>query len=195
MIQYKLLKLSSRMLRLYRTRVTLDWHTFESFLPQKGQLLDVGCGVGLLAYEIAQMRPALNILGIDISQENISFARDYHSLPNVQYQFVRLEALQGQFDYILFVDVFHHVPLAEHGNLLRECARLLVPGGHVLIKDIERRRGQFSWFMDHYVSGVDEVYLQNCDELLNTVMQYFDVICFEVRYRFPFPHFYIKARL
>lgn len=195
MIQYKLLKFSPKLLRLYRTRLTLDWPTLKSYLPVQGRLLDVGCGVGSLDYEIARARPQLNVLGIDISPENITLAQKHHALPNVDYQFVRLESVQGQFDCILFVDVFHHVPLTEHDALLLECVRLLTPGGYVLIKDIERRRGQVSWFMDRYISGADEVYLQNCDELTNTVSKHLRVISSKVRFKVPFPHYYIKTSL
>lgn len=193
MIQYGLIKRSARFLRWYRCRLLLDWRRLSFYLPARGSLLDVGCGVGSLDYEIARSSPRLTVFGIDLSNESVSLARTYHSLPNTGFSCESLETVTGRFDCIIFVDVFHHVPPARHDSLLRVSAELLAPGGYVLIKDIERRRGQVSLWMDRYVSGCDEVYLKNCEELSVAVSRHFTIVTSEVRYRFPFPHYYIKA--
>jgi 2-polyprenyl-3-methyl-5-hydroxy-6-metoxy-1,4-benzoquinol methylase len=193
MIQYALLKCSPRLLRWYRTCITLDWDHLKSYLPTQGRLLDVGCGVGAIDYEIARCRPTLEILGIDIDARSIALAQSYHTLPNVEFACLDLQFVQGQFDCILFVDVFHHVPSQEHDALLEACPRLLTNHGYVLIKDVERRGGQISWLMDRYISRAKEVYLHNCDELVREVSRHLRVICSKVHFRFPFPHYYIKA--
>jgi len=193
MIQYALLKRSPWLLRWYRTRITLDWEHLKSCLPTQGKLLDVGCGVGSIDYEIARHHPTLEILGIDIDARSIALAQFYHALPNVEFACLDLQSVQGQFDCILFVDVFHHVPPQEHDALLEACPRLLTNRGYVLIKDIERRGGQISWLMDRYVSRATEVYLHNCDELSGEVSRHLRVIGSEVHFHFPFPHYYIKA--
>jgi 2-polyprenyl-3-methyl-5-hydroxy-6-metoxy-1,4-benzoquinol methylase len=133
------------------------------------------------------------VCGIDINAESIAMAKAYHSLPNLTYAAVELRAVNGPFDCILFVDVFHHVPLSEVHELLEPCSELLTPNGFVLIKDIERRRGQASWFMDRYVSGCQEIYMRNCDEMGEQVSRILNVKEAEVRFRFPFPNYYIRA--
>jgi 2-polyprenyl-3-methyl-5-hydroxy-6-metoxy-1,4-benzoquinol methylase len=192
MLQYTLLKRSPRLLRWYRTQLMLDWNRLQAYLPARGRVLDVGCGVGSLDYEIGRQR-SLDVLGIDVSAESINLAKEYHALSNVEFAPLALEAVDGKFDCILFVDVFHHVPRIEHENLLRTCARLLAPGGYVVIKDIERRRGQVSVWMDRYLSGCSQVYMSNCEELRELVSQNLRVLSSEVRFRAPFPHYYIKA--
>ena len=195
MIQYALIKRSPQILRWYRTRITLDWDRLSGYLPTQGRLLDVGCGVGSLDYEIARCHPMLNVLGIDVDATSIALAQTYHALPNVEFACQELQSVEGQFDCVLFVDVVHHVPLQEHGNLLQSCTKLLAPGGYVLIKDVERRWGQINWCMDRYISGCAQIYMRDCDEMADTVSQFLRVLRSEVHFRAIFPHYYyiIKA--
>ena len=194
MLQYKILKWSPWFLRWYRVRFLVDLEHIRSYLPIEGRILDVGCGVGMLDHAIARANSKLNFLGIDIAPQSIDLANEFHALPNVEYSCQRLETVNGQFDCVLFVDVFHHVSPAEYTSLLESARALLAPGGYVLIKDIERRRGHASIWMDRYVSGCRELYMHNCDELAAYVSRYLTVEEQEVKFRLPFPHYYIKAR-
>ena len=193
MIQYRILKWSPKFLRWYRTRFLVDLDHIKNFLPSDGRILDVGCGVGMLDYAIALANPELDIFGIDVVAESVALAQAYHTLPNVEFACQRLETVEGQFDCVFFVDVFHHVSPNEYANLLESAKRLLAPGGYVFIKDIERRRGQISTWMDRYISGCQELYMHNCDELVDIASEHLKVESFEIRFRFPFPHYYIKA--
>jgi 2-polyprenyl-6-hydroxyphenyl methylase/3-demethylubiquinone-9 3-methyltransferase len=157
-------------------------------------VLDIGCGVGLVDYELGRTRPGIRILGIDISTESIARAREHHALPNVEYASIDLEQVGGRFDCVLLVDVLHHVPPDERIPLLEAASRLLSGRGYLFIKDIERNRGQISWFLDRMVSGAPEVFLRNCDEMVGEVTQSLEVVKTEVCFRFPFPHYYIVAR-
>jgi len=171
----------------------LDWNHLTDYLPAGGRMLDVGCGVGLLDYEIARHNHKISILGIDVASTSIEIANAYHALPNTEFACQMLQSVERQFDCILFADVFHHVPSEEHGDMLQACARLLAPGGYVIIKDIERRRGKVSIWMDRYISGCAEVYMRNCDEMIEVVSRHLKVVSSDVKFRFPFPHYYIKA--
>jgi 2-polyprenyl-3-methyl-5-hydroxy-6-metoxy-1,4-benzoquinol methylase len=195
MIQYALIKRSSRFLRWYRTGLLLDMKRLRANLPAKGRILDVGCGVGSVDYELARANPDLLVHGIDITPESITMAQQFHSRPNVKYECRRLEEVDGQFDCVLFIDVFHHVPPAYRDSLLNAAARLLKPQGYVLIKDISRRGGWASFALDHYVSKypANEIFLETCEDLSGVVAKHLKVVQTERRYRFPFPRYYIKA--
>lgn len=193
MLQYRIIRWSPQFLRWYRTGFLVDLKHIQSYLPGKGRLLDVGCGVGMLDYAFARHNPNLHIHGIDIAPESIALAREFHTLPNVEYACRRLETVEGQFDCVLFVDVFHHVAVGEYASLLEGARQRLAPNGYVLIKDVERQRGQISIWMDRYISGCKELFMHNSDELARIVSDYLKVESTEVKFRFPFPHYYIKA--
>lgn len=194
MIQYRLIKVSPQFLRWFRRSFSLNFSRLLNYLPTRGTLLDVGCGIGSLDYEIAKHREDVAILAIDIDPRCIELAHQHNHRPNISYQLRRLETVEGLFDCILFVDVFHHVPWEEHDELLATASKLLAPSGFATIVDIPRRGGEFNIFVDRYVSRCPEIYLKNLRDMEAVLDQYFEVITSEVHYKFPFPHYYIKAR-
>ena len=194
MIQDSIIRWSPKVLRFYRTRLNLDFPRLMRYLPGRGRLLDVGCGVGSVDVAIATQRPELSVVGIDLNEKGIELANQYNSLPNVTYRAERLEDVEGEFDVVLLLDVLHHVDPTEHADMFSAAAARLTPSGYVLIKDIERDRGQVSLWMDRYVSRCSDVYLQNLDEMEVAVEKQLSIETSEVKFRFPFPHYYIKAR-
>jgi len=97
-----------------------------------GRLLDLGCGTGELARALAVA--GLQVTGCDISpQMLLRAARDWGRCAG----WVRLEPdwrtlpfASAAFDVVVAASVFEYV--AEPRAVLRECARVLRPGGVVL---------------------------------------------------------------
>ena len=74
-------------------------------------VLDVGCGNGALAYDVAQNIPGVNIYGIDLSEENIDFAKSNFQHENLE--FVVGDALIDlpgkRFDVVILSNVLEHI--------------------------------------------------------------------------------------
>jgi 2-polyprenyl-6-hydroxyphenyl methylase/3-demethylubiquinone-9 3-methyltransferase len=135
------------------------------------------------------------VVGIDIDEKSITFARAYHTLPNAAFRCQRVESVEGRFDCVMLVDVLHHVPPTEYDRCFSTASRLLAPGGCLFIKDVERRLGYVSFAMDRYISGcrAEDIHLHNCNDMAGVVSKHFGVKSAAVKYRFPFPHYYITA--
>jgi cyclopropane fatty-acyl-phospholipid synthase-like methyltransferase len=144
---------------------------------------------------MASQRPGVDLLGVDIDERSIGFAQAYHNLPNTRFLCQRVESVEGLFDCVMLVDVLHHVPPTQYDHFFSAASRLLAPGGRLFIKDVERRRGFVSFAMDRYISGcpAEEINLHNCDEMGSLVSKHLGVRSAIVKYRFPFPHYYIIA--
>jgi 2-polyprenyl-3-methyl-5-hydroxy-6-metoxy-1,4-benzoquinol methylase len=102
-------------------------------LPTPGTILDVGCGDGLLAAQLASRWPSSRVLGIDIDSNALALAAAMASEhPNFE---VRRAALSGtdvpeRFDMVICTDVLEHVEddkrafewlaehVAEYGSLI-----------------------------------------------------------------------------
>lgn len=56
-----------------------------SIAPGRGRFLDLGCGVGSTAAEVAQARPLASVRGIDLSEPLIALARERHALANLSF--------------------------------------------------------------------------------------------------------------
>ena len=120
----------------YMRRVLAD----ELHLELTGlELLDVGCGGGLLAEELARLGCA--VTGVDPSPESLTVARAHAAaggLP-IRYESGSGEALPfaaESFGVVCCCDVLEHVH--DVGQVVGEIARVLRPGGVFLYDTINR---------------------------------------------------------
>lgn len=104
------------------------------------RLVDVGCGGGILAEAMAQ-RGAI-VTGIDMGEAPLAVAR-LHQLESgvsVDYRHSTAEQLAaehpGQFDVVTCLEMLEHVP--DPGSVIRACATLCKPGGHLYFSTINR---------------------------------------------------------
>lgn len=112
-------------------------------IPPGGEVLDVGCGVGMLSTLAAATGLASRVRGFDTSAKAI--ARGTAAALPVPAGPVQLERLavdkwpDGTFDVVLCVDVLHHVPPAAQEEFVARVCRSVRPGGRVIFKDIAPR--------------------------------------------------------
>ncbi len=131
----------------------------ERFLDQiawTGQenVLDVGCGRGLLLIGAARRLTSGRATGIDIWQtEDLSGNRPEATLENARREDVEarvdiktadmrdLSFADNSFDVVVSRAAIHNLyAAADRASAIREVARVLKPGGHALIEDIRHGR-------------------------------------------------------
>ena len=111
------------------------------------RVLDVGCGGGILAESMAR-RGAASVLGIDLATKPLRVAQ-LHALEanvdNIEYREVAAEALAAEqpasFDVVTCMEMLEHVP--QPAAIVRACAELVKPGGHVFFSTINRNAKAF----------------------------------------------------
>ena len=101
----------------------------------RGRVLDAGCGGGGMPLSLAE--EATSVVGIDpinrFGDAGVRLARE-RGLPNLHFALADGMALpfsNGAFDLVLSHAVIEHV--ADAPLYLRECARVLAPGGKVYL--------------------------------------------------------------
>jgi 2-polyprenyl-6-hydroxyphenyl methylase/3-demethylubiquinone-9 3-methyltransferase len=123
----------------------LGW--IDGQVPLKGRrVLDVGCGGGILADSMA--RKGAEVLGIDLATKALKVAQ-LHALEaqtgGVQYREISAEALAaeqpGSFDVVTCMEMLEHVP--DPSSIVKACAALVKPGGHVFFSTINRNAKAF----------------------------------------------------
>ena len=121
------------------------------YLPEHGRVLDLGCGFGLFSLYFACVYPGLRLDGLDRNPRRIAMARAAArtlGLGNVHYEVGDVMDFKGgdRFDAAYMLDIVHHIPEEAVRPLLEQVAKILSPGGRLLIKDVDRRPFYKRWF-------------------------------------------------
>ena len=125
--------------------VRLDYVAARASL-RGAQVLDVGCGGGLLSEAMASA--GAKVTAIDLADELVKVAR-LHALESgveVDYQVQPVEALAaarpGSFDVVTCMEMLEHVP--DPAAILQACATLLKPGGLLFVSTLNRTPQAFA---------------------------------------------------
>jgi 2-polyprenyl-6-hydroxyphenyl methylase/3-demethylubiquinone-9 3-methyltransferase len=113
---------------------------------QGKQVLDIGCGGGILSDAMACK--GAYVLGVDLSTKALKVAQ-LHALeaqtPNIQYREVSAEALAAeqpaQYDVVTCMEMLEHVP--DPASIVRACSQLVKPGGWVFFSTLNRNPKSF----------------------------------------------------
>ncbi len=124
----------------------LEWIAQLTGGLQGRRAVDVGCGGGILAD--AMSRRGADVLGIDLASKPLKVAQ-LHALeagtPSVRYREVAAETLAaeepGAFDVVTCMEMLEHVP--DPSSIVRACATLVRPGGHVFFSTLNRNPKSF----------------------------------------------------
>ena len=110
------------------------------------QVLDVGCGTGTLAIEVqSRVGRAGRVAGVDPGAQQIARARAKAARRNipVEFQVGVIEQLpfpNQMFDVVFSTLMMHHLPKSLKRQGLAEIARVLKPGGRLIIADFTRKQ-------------------------------------------------------
>jgi ArsR family transcriptional regulator len=136
-------------------------HSLLGLLGEGWIVGDLGCGTGLVTATIAPF--VERVIAVDGSNEMLSTARErLGATDNVDVRQGELELLpipERTLDVALLVLVLHYVP--DVPRVLGEVARVLKPGGKVLIVDmLPHEREEYQQQMGHVWLGFSEPQLQ-----------------------------------
>lgn len=118
---------------------------YSTYLDTAGTVLDVGCGPGTLAAEIARRYGQAHVVGVDLSEDRLAYARRAHAVANLSFEVAdsyRLPIADNRFDLVYSRLMLEY--LQEPGRAVAEMARVCRPGGRVILQDLD---GQLAW---HY---------------------------------------------
>jgi ubiquinone biosynthesis O-methyltransferase len=107
-------------------------YAFAARVARGRKVLDAGCGAGYGAAELAQEATA--VLGVDISQHAIAFAREHYRAGNLRFEqasCLEIPAEKASFDLVVAFEIIEHV--SDWRAFLGEVRRVLTPGGQFLV--------------------------------------------------------------
>ncbi|HEY0030460.1 MAG TPA: 1-acyl-sn-glycerol-3-phosphate acyltransferase [Bacteroidia bacterium] len=132
-----------------RIKVKLEdnYRLFESLLPKKGTITDIGCGYGFLSYMLSFMSEDRIVIGTDYDDEKIAVADNCFSKTK-NISFFAADATKCELpksDAFILSDILHYLPMAEQEKLIVKCINNLNPNGMILIRDADSSMSKRHW--------------------------------------------------
>ena len=119
--------------------VRLQW-IGSKVLLQGSNILDIGCGGGILSESLAKMKA--NVTGIDLAENALETAREHCKKSGLAIRYLSVSAEElakqepEQYDAITCMELLEHVP--DPGSIVDACSKLVKPGGHVFFATLNR---------------------------------------------------------
>jgi SAM-dependent methyltransferase len=107
-------------------------YAFATRFADVGRTLDIGCGTGYGAADLAQQSDL--VIGVDIASDALAYAQEHYPLANTRFLPASATALPfsgGSFHLVTAFEVLEH--LTDWRALLQETRRVLLPQGVFLV--------------------------------------------------------------
>ena len=112
-------------------QANLDFLARTNLLQPGDKILEIGCGIGTVVWELA--RQGYDAIGTDISRVAVEYGRTKY--PGIRLEVLPAEELPfdaGTFDVVLSFDLFEHI--ARIDRHVSEVQRVLKPAGYYLFE-------------------------------------------------------------
>lgn len=122
-------------------------------LQIRENLLDVGCGTGILLVLAKKQYPHIAMTGIDIDPKVLDIARNKTQKANLEINYEKtssasLPFADSSFSVVVSTLVFHHIPTEIKKQTLKEIHRVLKNDGRFLLADFGKKEGVILYGLD-----------------------------------------------
>lgn len=152
----------------------------DAKVPQKGKIIDLGCGEGVIAKYLARVSTR-QIVGVDNNKKRLQKSGSQ----NLQFTQadIRNYPVTGA-DAVIISDVLHHIAYKGQQMLLTKISRSLKKGGTLIIKEIDESelvRSRSSRLWDFVFYPKDKIYYHRSQDL----KKYLEELDFKVKISRP----------
>ncbi len=108
-------------------------------IPERGKILDLGCGHGLFSLRLALDFPEREILAVDHDLKRVAIGRAASKkLPQIRWENSHALGFDSKerFSAIAAIDMLHYFDFSEQKLLLKRLEHLLSPDGALVIREV-----------------------------------------------------------
>jgi len=120
----------------------------EKHISDKGKIIDIGCGYGLLANFLVLKSNGRDVTGADLSPGRISVAQETtRNRKRIRFKLLNVLDLRlGEYSTMVMSDFLHHIDYQAQEELLTRCYQELPLGGLLVIEEVDNRPLCKYWF-------------------------------------------------
>jgi 2-polyprenyl-3-methyl-5-hydroxy-6-metoxy-1,4-benzoquinol methylase len=140
------LKAFSRLKQVYRPMIC-PFDTLINLIPEGERIVEIGCGIGTFLCLLNAYRRPASLGGLDIDPSAIETARAVLTAMSsrapvrlLTYDGTTLPKLIREYNYVVVIDVLHHIPSEQHVTFLSDLFDRMHPGALLILKDIDAAR-------------------------------------------------------
>ena len=142
----------------------LPLEEIDRVLPQKGHIIELGCGEGVIARHLAKNKKR-QVLGIDLDVQRITDSKT----KNLKFKVGDITAINYKSkEGFVISDVLHHLSFKDQNILLSKLHKALKKNGALVIKEIDTSeflRSKLSRFWDFVFYPSDKINYWNSNNL------------------------------
>lgn len=175
--------------------------TIETYVPDQGRILDLGCGHGLFSALMSVTSPERSILGVDPSSAKIDIAISLASkLSNVSFFQGTIDDVSEQdLDAVTIMDVLYLLPIPEKLKIMERCRELLRPGGKLVLKTNDTHptwKYRWAWLQEVAMTrigltmGEHALYFISCKQTVELLKEagFRQIEVVHLPFLLPYPH-------
>jgi 2-polyprenyl-3-methyl-5-hydroxy-6-metoxy-1,4-benzoquinol methylase len=120
-------------------RVQSAYETLNGFLQNDiKRILEVGCGIGYISYNLSQKPGIEKVVGFDISPKSVEIATKLFQNTNLFYCYADSLAEASfskgeKYDCIILMDVYEHIAIEDRPQFLKQLNDLLSENGFIFL--------------------------------------------------------------
>ncbi len=139
-----------------KLRLEQNYRLINDIIPKQGEILDLGCGMGILTNMLSLTSEKRFIKGIDYDDDKITLAKNTISenQKNIEFECADLINYEPSFyDVFILYDVLHYIPSKYQKTLIEKYIEKLNPNGMIII-----REGDKDLKKKHFMTKVSEFF-------------------------------------
>lgn len=120
-----------------KSKLEKHYQLFLDLVPEKGNMLDIGCGYGAMSYMLHMVSKERVITGVDYDVDKIETANHCYARDH-RINFVAANILDfpmAEYDAIIMADMLHYLPPSDQELLVQKALSHLSPGGRLIIRE------------------------------------------------------------
>lgn len=197
------LKAFDRLKQVYRPMIC-PFDTLLNLIPEGEHIVEIGCGIGTFLFLLNEYRRPASLAGLETDHASIETARavlrqtsSEGSARLLTYNGITLPKWISEYNYVVLIDVLHHIPCEQHATFLGQLFDHMRPGAQLILKDIDADRRflcLFNKVHDFLLTGA-RTYERKLSHLRETLQNLgFEIQRVMIQRVYVYPHFTIVCK-